>query len=839
MFSGWGADPFAELVDKATSELLPAGQEDIALNLEICDKIKSKSVPVKQAMQTIKKRIGHKNPNVTLLALGLTDICIKNSGDYFLNEVGSREFLDNLVSIIRSPNGVNPDVKTKILKLIQSWSQISEARPGFMSYAAEIYQSLKSDGFEFPPKDSKEAFTSSAAFETRTQPEWIDGDVCLRCRTPFTTFNRKHHCRNCGNVFCQQCSSKTMALPWFGVGQEVRVCDGCFARKAPPKAGGSSSATKMPGSPSLNRSKSSAVATTGRGGAGNSHQRSNTLGSKPKRSTKEDEDLALAIQLSLEASDQSSSSSSARPGYMPSSSAPSQPSRSSYVPDSASARKREGTDADDDPDLAAAIAASLQEYVPPQPSAPGVAGESDSGRRTPRLGSDSYSKTISRESAAAGGANSHGTAPSPVGCALPAKMPTLPSVDLPPSDIDAILTFAQTVRQLDRSIAAGQTPRGQQPSQQAQTLFEKSSAVRPRMARSLGEAERRHKALLQMHEKLAEAVRMSDRLLDAQLAGNVWMMSVAEARGAPAALPPQAAADGSFYPQAQQTYSQQRGYVTISPPAVAAPTIYPSVPSISLGQPDAAAPAAVAAYASPALYRQPQQQYSQAADYAAYQSGATSGQQPSALQYEDQSVYFGHPHASSQVGPDVTTPSDVGGPTYAYPAASGYSGADSGTDGIHGYISPTQQQQLLLQQQVDLAAMSPGSQSDTSGANGGWTIPIQARGEAAAQQQFQLQQQEQIERQFAPLAPRLQHQYTQPDHYEHLHPQHHYQQQPYPLSPGYDGGETPSGLSGPAGANGYFAATNVTSPGQTYSKIQDMQLPPWNRSGPEVPLIDL
>jgi hepatocyte growth factor-regulated tyrosine kinase substrate len=72
MFGTWSTDPFAELVEKATSELLPQGQEDIALNLEVSDKIKSKSVPAKQAMQTIRKRLAHKNPNVVLLALGVS-----------------------------------------------------------------------------------------------------------------------------------------------------------------------------------------------------------------------------------------------------------------------------------------------------------------------------------------------------------------------------------------------------------------------------------------------------------------------------------------------------------------------------------------------------------------------------------------------------------------------------------------------------------------------------------------------------------------------------------------------------------------------------------------------
>ncbi|CAF3369233.1 unnamed protein product, partial [Rotaria sp. Silwood2] len=64
----------------------------------------------------------------------------------------------------------------------------------------------------------------------QSQRRWLnDNDVhdCMKCNQIFTLTQRKHHCRNCGNIFCDICSSKT-AIVAASSKKPQRVCDQCF-----------------------------------------------------------------------------------------------------------------------------------------------------------------------------------------------------------------------------------------------------------------------------------------------------------------------------------------------------------------------------------------------------------------------------------------------------------------------------------------------------------------------------------------------------------------------------------------------------------------------------------
>ena len=93
---------------------------------------------------------------------------MKNGGSHFLVEIASREFMDNLVSLLNAPGAATQEVKTKILELIQVWASAFEGKSQ-LSYVQDVYRQLKNEGFDFPPTSKiTSTFVDSSAVSVHT-----------------------------------------------------------------------------------------------------------------------------------------------------------------------------------------------------------------------------------------------------------------------------------------------------------------------------------------------------------------------------------------------------------------------------------------------------------------------------------------------------------------------------------------------------------------------------------------------------------------------------------------------------------------------------------------------
>uniref|UniRef100_A0A672P232 Hepatocyte growth factor-regulated tyrosine kinase substrate n=1 Tax=Sinocyclocheilus grahami TaxID=75366 RepID=A0A672P232_SINGR len=209
---GKGGGTFDRLLEKATSQLLL--ETDWESILQICDLIRQGDTQAKYAIGAVKKKLNDKNPHVALYALEVLESVVKNCGQTVHDEVASKQTMEELKELFKKQP--EPNVKNKILYLIQAWSHAFRNEPKY-KVIQDTYQIMKVEGHVFP--EFKE---SDAMFAAERAPDWVDAEECHRCRVQFSVMTRKHHCRACGQIFCGKCSSKYSTIPKFGIEKEVR-----------------------------------------------------------------------------------------------------------------------------------------------------------------------------------------------------------------------------------------------------------------------------------------------------------------------------------------------------------------------------------------------------------------------------------------------------------------------------------------------------------------------------------------------------------------------------------------------------------------------------------------
>ncbi|KAK8772790.1 hypothetical protein V5799_012677 [Amblyomma americanum] len=259
MFS-WSTAAFDKLLDKATSHLLL--EPDWPSIIQICDCIRQGDVHTqipKYAISAVKKRLYTRNPHVTLFALQVLESCVKNCGALVHNEIATKPFMEELRDLVKA--NTNEAVRDKVLELVQAWAHAFRNDPNYRAVQDTVNLMKMED----------------------QAPEWADGDCCHRCRVQFSLVQRKHHCRNCGQIFCQKCSSQNAPIPRFGIEKEVRVCEACFEKlSAASKIQAAKVSQKGSGSEQSSPSQTSSV----------------PAGGKSEQELQEEEELQLALALS-------------------------------------------------------------------------------------------------------------------------------------------------------------------------------------------------------------------------------------------------------------------------------------------------------------------------------------------------------------------------------------------------------------------------------------------------------------------------------------------------------------------------------------------------------------
>ena len=103
-----------------------------------------------QAIKALHRRLQDTDEKIVLLALTLTETCMKNCGQQFPSVI-NRSFMDDLVVAAKGNKG--PRAQDEALRLIQQWGKTFQ-RNRSLPIFYDTYANLKARGASFPPDET-------------------------------------------------------------------------------------------------------------------------------------------------------------------------------------------------------------------------------------------------------------------------------------------------------------------------------------------------------------------------------------------------------------------------------------------------------------------------------------------------------------------------------------------------------------------------------------------------------------------------------------------------------------------------------------------------------------
>ncbi|KAK3384574.1 VHS domain-containing protein [Lasiosphaeria ovina] len=167
MFRAAAVGPYDEAINRATDENLTS--EDWGAIMEVCDRVSSDASGAKEAVQSMIKRLAHRNANVQLYTLEVSNALSQNCGKVMHRELSSRAFTDALLKLANDRN-THTQVKAKILERMKEWSDMFKSDPdlGIMN---DAYHRLKQTNPSLHPPSAPQKNSLTAQDRQKEEEE--------------------------------------------------------------------------------------------------------------------------------------------------------------------------------------------------------------------------------------------------------------------------------------------------------------------------------------------------------------------------------------------------------------------------------------------------------------------------------------------------------------------------------------------------------------------------------------------------------------------------------------------------------------------------------------------
>ncbi|KKA27641.1 hypothetical protein TD95_001740 [Thielaviopsis punctulata] len=148
MFRAATVNPYDEAVAKATDETLTS--EDWGAIIDLCDRVSNDDKGPKDVIQSVIKRLTHRNANVQLYTLELANALSQNCGKPMHREMASRAFTEALLKLANDRN-THSQVKPKILQRMKDWTDMFSDDPDLGIMKGAYMQLKQSNPMLEPP----------------------------------------------------------------------------------------------------------------------------------------------------------------------------------------------------------------------------------------------------------------------------------------------------------------------------------------------------------------------------------------------------------------------------------------------------------------------------------------------------------------------------------------------------------------------------------------------------------------------------------------------------------------------------------------------------------------